>query len=137
MHRIFLNIITKKRLTKGENKFIISSVKRKCFTLVCFMEKDLRYVELFEIYQGLLTERQRELFRSHYYYDLSLSEIAEPDGNTRQNVYMAIKKVKTKLDEYESLLKMHLKNLKLKHVAENLNGACEDVAKEILDIIRE
>ncbi|MBO7345923.1 MAG: hypothetical protein J6U92_08310 [Clostridia bacterium] len=101
------------------------------------MEKDLRYVELFEIYQGLLTDRQRELFRSHYYYDLSLSEIAEPDGNTRQNVYMAIKKVKTKLDEYENLLKIHSKNQKLKQVAENLNGTSENVAKEILDIIRE
>ena len=61
------------------------------------MEKDLVYIELFELYQGLLTDRQRVLFRSHYYYDLSLSEIAEPDGNTRQNVYMAIKKVKEKL----------------------------------------
>ena len=61
------------------------------------MEKDLKYVELFELYQGLLTDRQRELFSSHYYFDLSLAEIAEPDGNTRQNVYAAVKKVKAKL----------------------------------------
>ena len=101
------------------------------------MEKDLRYVELFEIYQGLLTDRQRELFKSHYFYDLSLSEIAEPEGNTRQNVYMAIKKVKTKLDEYETLLKIHSKNLKLKCVAENITSTHQVVAKEILDIIRE
>ena len=33
------------------------------------MEKDLRYVELFELYQGLLTEKQRETFSSHYCYD--------------------------------------------------------------------
>ena len=68
------------------------------------MEKDLRYIELFEIYQGLLTDRQRELFSSHYYYDLSLSEIAEPEGNTRQSVYAAVKKVKEKLDEYEDII---------------------------------
>ena len=107
------------------------------YTFCVLMEKDLRYVELFELYQGLLTDRQRELFRSHYYYDLSLSEIAEPDGNTRQNVYMAIKKVKEKLDEYESVLKISSKNQRLKSVAEKLNGVEESFAKEIIDIIGE
>lgn len=101
------------------------------------MEKDLRYVELFELYQGLLTERQRELFSSHYYYDLSLSEIAEPDGNTRQNVYMAIKSVKTKLDGYEKLLKLKEKNVKLKGIAEKLLGVNSELSKEITDIIGE
>ena len=101
------------------------------------MEKDLRYVELFELYQGLLTERQRELFRSHYYYDLSLSEIAEPDGNTRQNVYMAIKSVKTKLDGYEKLLKLKEKNVRLKGIAEKLLGVNSELSKEITDIIGE
>ncbi|MBQ3116248.1 MAG: RNA polymerase subunit sigma-70 [Clostridia bacterium] len=101
------------------------------------MEKDLRYVELFELYQGLLTERQRELFRSHYYFDLSLAEIAEPDGNTRQNVYMAIKSVKKKLDEYEKLLNLKEKNQKLKAVAEKIKDEQPDVSKEILDIIGE
>ena len=75
------------------------------------MQKDLRLIELFDLYQGLLTEKQREIFKSHFYYDLSLSEIAEPDGNTRQNVYMAIKTVKEKLSEYESILKLKEKNI--------------------------
>jgi len=101
------------------------------------MEKDLEYVELFELYQGLLTDRQRELFKSHYYYDLSLSEIAEPDGNTRQNVYMAIKKVKEKLDEYETVLKLKEKTAKIKSVCKNLECTDKDSAKAILDIIGE
>ena len=101
------------------------------------MEKDLRYVELFELYQGLLTDRQRELFSSHYLYDLSLSEIAEPEGNTRQSVYSAIKSVKKKLDEYESLLKLKSKNQKLKAVAKKLDGEGSDLAKEILSIVGE
>ena len=101
------------------------------------MEKDLRYVELFELYQGLLTDRQRELFKSHYYYDLSLSEIAEPDGNTRQNVYMAIKTVKEKLDEYEAVLKLREKTAKIKTVCEKLERTDKTLTKEILDIIGE
>lgn len=99
------------------------------------MEKDLKYVELFELYQGLLTDRQRELFSSHYYFDLSLAEIAEPDGNTRQNVYAAVKKVKAKLDEYESILHLNEKNQKLTDVAALLNETDKDAAIKIMEII--
>ena len=81
------------------------------------MEKDFRYVELFELYQGLLTDRQRQIFSSHYCYDLSLSEIAEPDGNTRQSVYAVVKNVKAKLDEYEKELGLYKKNQKLVELA--------------------
>ncbi len=99
------------------------------------MEKDLKYIELFELYQGLLTDRQRELFSSHYYFDLSLAEIAEPDGNTRQNVYAAVKKVKAKLDEYESILHLNEKNQKLTDVAALLNETDKDAAIKIMEII--
>ena len=61
------------------------------------MEKDFVLTQLFDIYGVLLTDRQRELFASYYLYDLSLSEIAEPEGKTRQNVYEQVKKVKQKL----------------------------------------
>ncbi|MBQ3492716.1 MAG: hypothetical protein IJA88_01265 [Clostridia bacterium] len=107
------------------------------YTFGFIMEKDLRYIELFELYQGLLTDRQRELFSSHYYYDLSLSEIAEPDGNTRQSVYAAVKKVKNKLDEYENLLHLKQKYDSLKGVSKNLSTIDKKSSQEILDIIGE
>ena len=101
------------------------------------MEKDLKYIELFEIYQGLLTERQRELFSSHYCFDLSLAEIAEPSGNTRQSVYAVIKVVKEKLDEYENLLHLKEKNEKLKALANSLNERDKKISESILQIIGE
>ncbi len=101
------------------------------------MQKDFEFIELFEIYKGLLTERQRELFSSHYYYDLSLSEIAEPDGNTRQSVYAALKTVKEKLCEYEELLKVYKKNGELKAVAESLALSDKKSSEQILSIIGE
>ena len=107
------------------------------YTFGFIMEKDLRYIELFELYQGLLTDRQRELFSSHYYFDLSLSEIAEPDGNTRQSVYAAVKKVKNKLDEYENLLHLKEKYDKLKEISKNLSVSDKKSSQEILDIIGE
>jgi len=99
------------------------------------MEKDLGLIELFELYQGLLTERQRELFSYYYLYDLSLSEISEPEGKTRQNVYESLKKVKEKLLGYEKTLKLREKNLELHSVAKNVETLSPELSKKILDII--
>lgn len=99
------------------------------------MEKDLELIELFELYQELLTDKQRELFSSYYIYDLSLSEIAEPLGTTRQNVYEGVKKVKKKLIEYEDILKIREKNIDLKEIANALKEKGDALAEKILDII--
>ena len=97
------------------------------------MEKDLRYTELFELYKELLTERQREIFACHYCLDLSLSEIAEPDGNTRQSVYAIIKTVKAKLDEYEKVLGLYEKNQKLIALADKVKDT--SLSQQILEIV--
>lgn len=98
------------------------------------MEKDFRYVELFELYQGLLTERQRQIFSSHYCFDLSLSEIAEPDGNTRQSVYAVVKNVKAKLDEYEREIGLYQKNQRLIELAKE-DGVSQELSQKILEIV--
>lgn len=87
------------------------------------MENDFYYIELFEIYKGLLTETQRETFYSHYFLDLSLAEIAETEGTSRQSVFDAIKKVKAKLDEYEKELKIKATESEVLAVAEELTDA--------------
>ena len=99
------------------------------------MEKDLSLTELFDIYGCLLTERQRELFESYYLYDLSLAEIAEPEGKTRQNVYAAVKSVKDKLREYENLLRLKEKSDELNAVAESLAVKDAAAAERIKEII--
>lgn len=99
------------------------------------MEKDLSLTELFDLYGGLLTERQRELFSSYYLYDLSLSEIAEPEGKTRQNVYAAVKSVKDKLHEYEEILKLKEKKDELFAIAESISCEDKDLSDKIKEII--
>ena len=114
----------------------MTGVKRNCFTPFNFdMEKDFRYVELFEIYQWLLTEKQRETFLSHYCFDLSLSEIAEPEGNTRQSVYAVVKKVKQKLDEYEEKLKIYEKNQKLYDIAKDVKAKDGEIYDKLVQLI--
>ena len=105
------------------------------YTFGFFMEKDLRYTELFELYQGLLTERQREIFSCHYCLDLSLAEIAEPDGNTRQSVYAVVKTVKAKLDEYEKVLGLYEKNQKLANISNSVKAYDDNLAQQILEIV--
>lgn len=101
------------------------------------MEKDFVLTQLFDIYGALLTDRQRELFASYYLYDLSLSEIAEPEGKTRQNVYEQVKKVKQKLIEYEKLLGIKAKNDKIKILANQVGELDKELGKKLTEIIGE
>lgn len=113
---------------------IILGVKCNCFTpLIFIMQKDLEFIELFEIYKGLLTDKQRELFTWHFLYDLSLAEIAQEEGGSRQNVYDAIKKVKAKLIEYEKVLGLREKFTQIQDVANQSED--KEVYKKIIDII--
>lgn len=96
------------------------------------MEKDFKYIELFEIYKNLLTERQREMFSSHYLYDLSLSEVAEPENMSRQNVYDTVKKVKLKLVEYENALHLREKFKEIIRVSDSIGD--EKLSEKIREI---
>lgn len=68
------------------------------------MEKKVQISMLNEFYGNLLTDKQAELIQDYYNNDLSLSEIAENEGITRQAVRDMIKKGEKKLFEYEEKL---------------------------------
>ena len=53
--------------------------------------KDLTFSELLDYYGPVLTEKQRAILIEYYDQDLSLAEIAENYGITRQGVRDAIK----------------------------------------------
>lgn len=66
--------------------------------------KDLKYLQLFDLYGALLTETQQELCNLYYMCDLSLTEIAEEKGVTKQSVSDTLKKSRELLDSYEEKL---------------------------------
>ena len=68
------------------------------------MAKDLRITFLLDFYGDMLTEKQREVVECYYNEDLSLAEIAEEKGITRQGVRDAIKHGEAALDELEAKL---------------------------------
>ncbi|ODU56501.1 MAG: DNA-binding protein [Clostridium sp. SCN 57-10] len=59
---------------------------------------------LYDFYGELLTEKQKELFDLYYNEDLSLSEIAEHAGITRQGVRDAIMRAEEVLRDTEDKL---------------------------------
>ena len=68
------------------------------------LDEKVKMSMLFEFYGELLTEKQYEFIDDYYNNDLSLSEIAENNGITRQAVRDIIKKGEKKLFEYEEKL---------------------------------
>lgn len=68
------------------------------------MAKNLEVVLLTDYYGEMLTENQRKFIDYYYNDDLSLSEIAENEGITRQGVRDAIKRAETQLFDMEKKL---------------------------------
>lgn len=68
--------------------------------------KDLIFSVLLDYYGAVLTEKQRTVLDEYYNDDLSLAEIAENYGITRQGVRDAIKHGEATLTEMESKLGM-------------------------------
>lgn len=56
---------------------------------------------LFDFYGELLTDKQREYFDLHYNEDLSLAEIAEQSGISRQGVWDIIRRAEAAMTEIE------------------------------------
>ena len=65
-------------------------------------EGRLRQAMLLDFYGELLTERQRLCFDLHYNEDLSLSEIAEQCGISRQGVWENIRRAESAMEDIEA-----------------------------------
>lgn len=68
------------------------------------IEKIERIAFLLDFYGGLLTGKQQQCLDLHYNQDLSLAEIAETFGVSRQAVHDILKRAENVLDDYEARL---------------------------------
>jgi len=70
------------------------------------MEKIVEQGLLYDFYGELLKDRQRKIYEDFVFNDLSLGEIAQEEGISRQGVHDLVKRSARTLEEYER--KLHL-----------------------------
>ena len=99
------------------------------------MANQLNYSELYEVYKKLLTENQAELFNLYYNCDLSLGEISEIKGISRQGVSDAISKTRELLEEYEEKLLLLSKKRELSLLSKEISDG--EISKKLDKIIGE
>lgn len=68
------------------------------------MKDDIRFLQLWDTYSPLLTATQREITNLYFNYDLSLAEIAEQKGVSRQSVSDCLGKCRKQMEKYEEKL---------------------------------
>lgn len=84
----------------------------------------LELAMLYDFYGELLKEHNRQIFEDYILNDLSLSEIADAEGITRQGVHDVVKRCSRQLRGYEEKL----------HLVEKFNKTknCVEKMKELL-----
>lgn len=101
--------------------------------------KNLEISYLLDFYKNTLSENRREVLELYYNDDLSLSEIAEIVGITRQGVRDSIKRGESQLLELEEKLMLARKfkviESRLSDVKELVSGENADKVISILDEI--
>ena len=94
---------------------------------------------LYDFYGELLTDRQKEIYEDYVLNDLSLVEIAEQKGISKQGVHDLIKRCDKILNEYEEKLKLIEKFNNTKNDIEKIcelandNDEIKEIAENILE----
>ena len=78
---------------------------------------------LFDTYGGMLTDKQRECFDMRYNQDLSLGEIAEMMGVSRQAVNDNLKKTEALLRRMEENIGSVKRDIEIRRAAEEILSA--------------
>jgi len=90
-------------------------------------EKDYRISYLLDFYGNILTDKQRDAIDLYYNEDLSLAEIAEHVGITRQGVRDAIKRGEETLNDMEDKLGFAEKFGEYRKAFDKINECAENM----------
>jgi len=108
---------------------LVPVVKRHSFTGKEFNMKNQTYrmTMLFDFYGELLTDRQKEFFDLYYNEDLSLSEIAENEGISRQGVRDVIVRAEAAMQEIEDKTGLIRRFEQFRGHLDAIRSAAEDI----------
>ena len=91
--------------------------------------KTIRMNYLFDFYQSLLTEKQRNYLELFYLQDYSLSEIADTFDVSRQAVYDNIRRTGDLVEDYEEKLGLYQNFEKRQNIYEAIKKHIEEPEK--------
>ena len=104
------------------------------------MEEKIEQAYLYDFYGELLNEHQRKIYEDFVFNDLSLGEIADEEGISRQGVHDLVKRCSQTLKGYEEKLHLVEKFVsireKVKQIDELLDGYEKENAEKLVADIR-
>ncbi len=100
------------------------------------MDRIYEQTMLFDFYGELLTEHQRSIYEDAVYNDMSLGEIAEEQGISRQGVHDLIKRCDRILQDYESKLHLVERFMRAKASLREISRLAEEAHEEMLATAR-
>lgn len=87
-------------------------------------------VMLYDFYSELFNDKQREYFEEYYFQNLSLAEIADNFGVSRNAIHKVIQGTTDKLKFYEDKLGLYKKN---KIICDIISREKDDDLKKMLE----
>ena len=96
-------------------------------------EKNMNISFLLDFYGDVLNDKQREILNLYYNEDLSLAEIAESNGLTRQGVRHVIKKAEDELFSLENKLGLANRFLLLGDAYSSISNNLKNIGRLIED----
>ncbi|MBS7339506.1 MAG: YlxM family DNA-binding protein [Suilimivivens sp.] len=90
------------------------------------MERIVEQGLLYDFYGELLTEHQRKIYEDVVYNDLSLTEIAQENGISRQGVHDLVRRCNHLLQEYEDKLHLVERFMRIRSRVEQLKQLTND-----------
>lgn len=95
-------------------------------------EKRQLIIDLYDLYGLLLTDKQREYFEDYYFMDLSITEMAENYGISRNGIHDQLKRTVIALESYEEKLHLYTKIKKIDSMEMDL-----ELKDRILSLLKE
>ena len=88
---------------------------------------------LYDFYGALLTEKQRQVMALYHEENLSLSEIAQEYGVSRQAIHDTLKKAEVTLEDYEAKLKLIDKLVKTEEAVSKIETEIDSLENSVKD----
>ena len=137
---------------KADKNNIKKAVKKKyltAFFLSCMiakcddgrgadrMEKIVEHGLLYDFYGELLTAHQRQIYEDAVYHDMSLTEIADIQGISRQGVHDLIRRCDKILEQYEERLGLVKRFALIKEKVQRIDALAKELSEQEMQEARQ